>query len=280
MYSLKLFLDKNCDNFDFIMSKNVLTNINVIKSNDNSYIFYLSEKDNSMLKISDILTEFIILNYETNIIKKLINDDYSYFSTTEKDMITNKILELLNTSGNNDITKILVSLKRRFLIKQSILIFLSTNSFINLSGFIQFRLLEYKKLLSELIEKIIDDFKVQNEYKEFIAMLKFFVDTQKNRLSKLHIIFEKDGEYTILNEHNKDITSECFKDFIDEKQNHSLSNEDLLISSLITLAPKKIIIHLTGACYNKKILTTIEQIFTNKVVLNESVPMLQLVNKF
>lgn len=276
MYSLKLFLDKNCDNFDLIMSKNILTNINVIKNNDNSYIFYLSEKDNSMLKISDIIAEFIILNYETSIIKKLINDDYSYFSTTEKDMIANRTLELLNTSGNNDITKILVSLKRRFLIKQSVLNFLSTNSFINLSGFIQFRLLEYKKLLSEIIEKIIDEFKVQNEYKEFIAMLKFFVDTQKNRLSKLHIIFEKDGEYTILNEHNKDITSECFKDFITEKQNHSLSNEDLLISSLITLAPKKIIIHLTGPCYNKKILTTIEQIFTNKVVLNESVPMLQL----
>lgn len=278
MYSLKLFLDKNSDSFDLIISKNILTNINIVKINEHNYIFDLSEKDSAMLKISDILTEFIISNRETTIIKKLINNDYAYFSTTEKDMIINKILELLNTSGNNDIAKILVSLKRRFLIKQSILNFLSNSSYIDLSGFIQFRLIEYKKLLSELIEKVIEDFKVQNEYKEFIAMLKFFVDTQKNRISKLHIIFKKDGEYTILNEHNKDITSECFKDFITEKQNHSLSNEDLLISSLITLAPKKIIIHLTGECYNKKILTTIEQIFTNKVVLNESIPLLQLTN--
>ena len=82
----------------------------------------------------------------------------------------------------------------------------------------------------------------------------------------------------ILNEYNKNITSDCFKDFITEKQEHSLNNEDLLISSLITLAPKKIIIHLTGENYNKKILSTIEQIFTNKVVLNETLPTLQLIS--
>ena len=136
-----------------------------------------------------------------------------------------------------------------------------------------------KALLSELIEKNINEIKIQNEYKEFIAMLKFFVDTQKNRSPKLHVIFEKDGEYTILNEHNKNITADCFTDFIKDNQNHTLSNEDLLISSLISLAPKKLIIHLSGENYNKKILSTIEQIFTNKVILNESIPTLQLVNK-
>lgn len=276
MYNLELFLDKDYEFFNSTINKNIFTNINISKNNINSYTFSSSEKNEALLKIADIITEFIIESHELAIIKKLVQSDYSYFSNSEKDVIANKTYDLL-TSGNNDIVKILVVLKRRFLIKQCILNFLSENSYMHLSGFIKFRLVEYKKLLSELIEKVINDFKVQNEYKEFIAMLKFFVDTQKNRASKLHVVFEKDGEYTILNEYNKNITTDCFKDFIKEKQNHSLSNEDLLISSLITLAPKKIIIHLTGPHYNKKILSTIEQIFTNKVVLNESVPMLQLV---
>ena len=168
-------------------------------------------------------------------------------------------------------------LKRRFLIKQCVLKFISENSSLHLPGFINFRLSEYKNLLSELIEKNINEIKVQNEYKEFIAMLRFFVDTQKNRSPRLHIIFEKDGEYIILNEHNKDITADCFADFIKDNHNHTLSNEDLLISSLIALAPKKIIIHLASENYNKKILSTIEQIFPSKVILNESIPMLQLV---
>lgn len=275
MYNLELFLDKNYESFNSILNKHILTDINVSTNNSKSYIFSFIE-NTSLAKIADIITEFIITNYEITIIKEMIRSDYSYFTNSEKSLIANKTLELLN-SDNADIVKILVILKRRFLIKQCILTFLSENSYIDLSGFIQFRLTEYKKLLSELIEKVISEFKVQNEYKEFIAMLKFFVDTQTNRLPKLHIIFEKDGEYTILNEHNKNITSDCFKDFINDQQNQSLSNEDLLISSLITLAPQKIIVHLKSQNYNKKILTTIEQIFVNKVVLNESIPMLQLV---
>lgn len=278
MHRLELFLGDNFESFDSIISKNVLNNIDILKTDNSTYIFSFEEKNEALLKISDIIAEFIIENSESSIIKKLIATDYPYFSNSEKEIIINNTLNLL-VSDNNDIVKILVILKRRFLIKQSILKFLSNNSYMHLSGFVQFRLTEYKNLLSELIEKNINDIKIQNEYKEFIAMLKFFVDTQKNRAPKLHIIFEKDGDYTILNECNKNITNDCFKDFINDNQNRILSNEDLLISSLISLAPKKIIIHLTNQNYNKKILSTIEQIFTNKVILNESLPTLQLVNK-
>lgn len=277
MYNLDLFLTENYNLFDLTINNNLSDNINISKSSGNTYTFLSTSKKFAALKISEIITEFIICNYENNIIKKLVYSDYPYFSSNEKDNIINKTIDIIEPNDNNDLTKTLIILKRRFLIKQSILNFISENSYINLSGFIQFRLIEYKKLLSDLVEKVINDLKIQNEYNEFIAMLKFFVDTQKNRVSKLHIIFEENGEYTILNECNKNITTDCFKDFLNDSQNHSLSNEDLLISSLITLAPKKIIVHLAGNSYNKKILNTIEQIFTNKVVLNESIPNLELV---
>lgn len=278
MYKLELFLGNYQSAFDLILNKNILENIDVSKNTSNTYTFLSPSQDEAILKISDILTDFIIECHEKNIIKFLVSNDFSYFSNSEKEMIINKTFDLL-TNSKNEFIKILVILKRRFHIKQCILNFLSENSYLDISGIIKFRLLEYKNLLCELIEKVINEFKIQNEYKEFIAMLKFFVDTQKDRVQKLHIIFEKNGEYTILNEQNKNITEDCFKDFIAEQQNNSLSNEDLLISSLISLAPKKIIIHLSTPNYNKKILSTIEQIFTNKVILNESIVPLQLVNK-
>ncbi|MBE5813030.1 MAG: hypothetical protein E7314_05185 [Clostridiales bacterium] len=276
MYKIELFLDKYQNSFDSIIEKNFFENIKITKKDLYTYIFSSSEENDASLKLADIITEFIIDSYEQNIIKTLITNDYPYFSNSEKENIASKTLDLLNSS-KNDFIKILVILKRRFHIKQCILNFLSENSYIDISGIVNFRLIEYKNLLSELIEKVINEFKIQNEYKEFIAMLKFFVDTQKNRIPKLHIIFEKDGEYSILNEHNKNITAECFKDFMNERQGNFLSNEDLLISALISLAPKKIIIHLATQDYNKKILSTIEQIFTNKVILNESLPYLELI---
>ncbi len=170
----------------------------------------------------------------------------------------------------------LILLKRRFLIKQNILEYFAEDSYLNLSGFIQFRLSSYKKMLVELIQKVVEDYKLQKEYKEFIDMLKFFVETQKNRCPKLHIIFEKNGEYLILNERNKNITESCFEEFIETKKQNNLNNEDVLISSLITLAPKKVFLHFESENYNKKIVNTIEQIFENKVSVS-SEPLLELV---
>ena len=278
MYKLELFLTDNNEMFELLYKKTNYTNLNIFKKCSTNYTFTSLNEDDAILQISELITEFIISYYEINIIKKLIHLDYSYLQNSEKEFISQKTYEIINC-GKNDLVKTLITLKRRFLIKQCILNFLSENSYLDFAGLINFRLIEYKKLLSEVIEKIISEVKAQNEYKEFIAMLKFFVDTQKNRISKLHIIFEKDGTYTILNEYNHDITTECFKDFLDDAKSHSLSNEDLLISSLITLAPKKIIVHLENPNYNQKILNTIEHIFNDKVVLNESIPYLELVTQ-
>ena len=71
-----------------------------------------------------------------------------------------------------------------FLIKQDILTYLEDVPEINIIGFIRFRLATYKKMLSELVEKVIKDYRLQKEYKEFITMLRFFVNTQKNRSNK------------------------------------------------------------------------------------------------
>ena len=169
----------------------------------------------------------------------------------------------------------LITLKRRFLIKQDILTYLEDVSEINIIGFIRFRLSTYKKMLSELVEKVIKDYRLQKEYKEFITMLRFFVNTQKNRSNKIHIIVDENNSYTILDEFNKNITRQCFDEF-NEANEGSLNNEDLLLSSLIALAPRKIFIHLMTEEYNKKIVKTIEQVFENNVYFN-AMPALEVV---
>ena len=113
MYNLEIFLDSYQNTFDSILSKNILENIEVLKSTSNTYTFSSDSQNDVLLKISDIITDFIIDCYEKNIIKTLVSNDYSYFSASEKEMIINKTLELL-TSSKNEFIKILVVLKRRF----------------------------------------------------------------------------------------------------------------------------------------------------------------------
>lgn len=255
--------EKNyCDKFSF---KKI---INGIKFSSEDIAFL-------QLKVAEILTDYVIENEEENLLKMLILSDYPFLNYSAKNKIFTAATWIIK-NNENDFLRMLILLKRRFLIKQNILDYLKENSSINIKGFTNFRLSAYKKMLSELIQKVIEDYKIQEEYKEFINMLKYFVETQKNRCKKLHVVFEENGEYTLLNENNFDITDKCFEEFLETKEQNNLNNEDVLISSLITLAPKKLFLHFESDNYNKKIVNTISQIFENKVYIS-SEPLLELV---
>ena len=261
--ALYKLVEKNCcDKFSF----NKVTNGIEFSSEDISFL---------QLKVAEILTEYVIENEEENLLKMLILSDYPFLNYSEKNKIFTAATWIIK-NNENDFLRMLILLKRRFLIKQNILDYLKENSSINIKGFTNFRLTAYKKMLSELIQKVIEDYKIQEEYKEFISMLKYFVETQKNRCKKLHIVFNENGEYTLLNENNFDITDKCFEEFLETKEQNNLNNEDVLISSLITLAPKKLFLHFESDNYNKKIVNTISQIFENKVYIS-SEPLLELV---
>ena len=256
-------VEKNyCDKFSF---KKI---INGIKFSSEDIAFL-------QLKVAEILTDYVIENEEENLLKMLILSDYPFLNYSAKNKIFTAATWIIK-NNENDFLRMLILLKRRFLIKQNILDYLKENSSINIKGFTNFRLSAYKKMLSELIQKVIEDYKVQEEYKEFINMLKYFVETQKDRCKKLHVVFEENGEYTLLNENNFDITDKCFEEFLETKEQNNLNNEDVLISSLITLAPKKLFLHFESDNYNKKIVNTISQIFENKVYIS-SEPLLELV---
>ena len=276
MHTTTLIIEHNTDLFDMILKNSASEKIISQKIDDTHYTISCETIDFLKLKTSEILTEYILINSEYSLIKNIIYSDYLYLSTNEKNYILEKSYNLI-TTNENEFLKMLIVLKRRFLIKQSILEILNETPYINVTGFINFRLTEYKKTLIELVEKVIKDYKIQKEYKEFIAMLKFFVDTQGKRSNRLHVIFEESGKYTILDEFNRNITEECFEEFNETKEKNHLSNEDLLISALITLAPKKLFIHFNTENYNQKILKTIEQIFENKVLIDENIPILELV---
>lgn len=266
--------EENLDIIYKLAEKNLCDKFSISK-NDVSVKFTSDDVSFLQLKIAEILTEYVIDYEEENLLKMLIVSDYPFLNYSEKNKIFNAATKIIK-NNENDFLRMLILLKRRFLIKQNILDYLKENNSINIIGFTNFRLNAYKKMLSELIQKVLEDYKIQQEYKEFIDMLRYFVDTQKNRCKKLHVVFGENGEYTLLNEYNSDITEKSFEEFLETKEQNNLNNEDLLISSLITLAPKKLFLHFESDNYNKKIVNTISQIFKNKVYIS-SEPLLELV---
>lgn len=238
--------------------------------NEKDYAFSSEDKKFLIFKVSEMIADFIIKTEETKIIRQLINKDYHYFSNLEKKYILNSTLEILNTHSDDDILKLLFLLKRRALVRSSLISFFETTNTLDFHGFVSFGLKNYKEYMSEFIEKSVDSYIIQKEYSNFISMLQFFVNNQKIKSSKVHLIVNENFTYTLLDSFQNDITDQCFNEFYLEDPNKQLNNEDLLLSSLISLSPKKIYIQINTDKYNRKILETIKHVFENRVIMKEN----------
>src|SRR5699024_476594 len=78
-------------------------------------------------------------------------------------------------------------------------------------------------------------------------------------------IVVKDDDYKLFDDKNNLIEKDYYNDIISELANEGISNDDLLISTLIVIAPKKIIIHGKEKDKEKEIVEIIDDVFTNKV---------------
>ena len=252
--------------------------VNEVNSGDSTSIICSIDEDNSFGKkstqsydvlrihVSNVLADYIIRQYEEKLITRIINGNYCYFNAAEKKEILNISLKIIRNDDKNFLNSLFQIRRRNVIVRKLLDYFDGSNSLI-LDGFVNFRLKEYMKDLEEIVDKAVDDFLMEREYKEFIRLLRYFVDIQDPKFNVIHVIVGYDNKYTLLDEHKKEITNECIQEFVNEISEGEINYDDLLVSSLITLAPRKVIIHSTSQFRNKELLETIKNVFMGKVIL-------------
>jgi putative sporulation protein YtxC len=216
--------------------------------------------------VSNALAEYVIKEYEEKLLIRIINSNYGYFNANEKKDIL-RISQKNIRNEDNVFFNTLFQIRRRNLIVKKFLEYFEGSSSIILDGFINFRLKEYIKELEEVIDNAVDDFLIEREYKEFIRLLKYFVEIQESKFNVIHVIMQQDEQYVLLDEKKREITNDCMQDFLYDLPETEINHDDLLVSSLITLAPQNIVIHNWQKFKNQKLLDTIKNIFSGKVVL-------------
>jgi putative sporulation protein YtxC len=216
--------------------------------------------------ISNALADYIIRQYEERLLTRTINNNYCYFNSVEKDEILNRALSIIRNEDKSFFNS-LFQIKRRNVIIKRLLDYFENSNNIILDGFVNFRLKEYIKDLEEVVDKAVDDFLMDREYKEFIRLLRYFVDMQEPKLDTVHVIAGFDNKYTLLDESKKEITNECIQEYVNEIAEGEINYDDLLVSSLITFAPRKVIIHCTGQFRNKELMETIKNVFPGRVLI-------------
>lgn len=255
-------LNINCsvmDSVDLDGSASVICTINQEEKSTPEY-------DELLFGISNGLADYIIKEYEEKLILRIINSNYCYFNSIEKKEILRLALLIINNDDKNFLNS-LYQIRRRNIIIRKLVDYFESSDKVILDGFVNFRLKDYMKDLEEIVDKAVDDFLTEREYKEFIRLLRYFVDIQEPKFNVIHVLVGYDSKYVLLDENKREITNECLQEFMNDIPEGEVNYDDLLVSSLITMAPKKVIVHSAKNFRNKELLETIKNVFWGKAII-------------
>lgn len=216
------------------------------------------DKELFYTKLATILSYLVIDYFEPNIIKNILNANYFYFENTE----FNKILDLCEENLCEDDE---FSFQNRQLALFEIFYeYISSNNTLILTGFINFRLANYRKMLEELVDFSVNEFIIEREYLEFISLLRLYVNSQPSSNMEVHAISFND-EIILLDENMNQIPID--KKTLNAKylSDVSFSNNDYILNTLLNLLPQEIHLHLVQTSCNLDFINTLQLVFEKRI---------------
>lgn len=259
---LRNILKKKDIKIGIVESVELESHIVKILCDDNNYNNRI--KEIIILYISNVLYNIVLKEYKEKELFDYLTENYFFLKQDEIIEIEDNITKVFNGIDNTSDNLIYCMNKTNSIIEK-IKECLEENNEININGFIRFRMKELREDIEGIIDKVIESYMVEKEYKEFIKLLKYFVEIQESKIELINIIIKEDESYILLDKDNNNIFNEFMKELIQCKIDEDSKMEDIIISGLITNAPQNIIIHGKKNCNNKEFIETIESVFENRV---------------
>ena len=252
------YLQKEFSEFNML---NVFYSRNEFKSYKNIIIHYTGI-DNELFytKLATILSYLVIDHFENNIIKNILSSNYFYFDNSEFNKIFALCAENLCDDDEFSFTN------RQMQLFDAFYEYISEHHSIILSGFVNFRLSKYRKLLEELVDFSVNEYIIEREYLEFVSLLRLYINSQSPSPQTVHLIsLEHD---TFLLDENMQLI-DVDKNALNAKylSDVSFSTNDYILNTLLNLLPQKIYLHLVSPLSNLDFLNTLQLIFENRIEL-------------
>ncbi|MBE7063628.1 MAG: hypothetical protein E7390_07605 [Ruminococcaceae bacterium] len=224
-----------------------------------------SEEDMQRLKrlLALQLADMITREYEEKSLSSYIDAAHPYFLPGERQHILHSARLAVQKQS---------PAKRAHYIENRLYSFLEESEVLSLEGFLNFRLKEYKELLKNAALTAVDVYLAEREYDEFITLLRYFVNTQPAGEPVLHVVTEENGRFRLLNRAGEDVRALC-EEAARTGDAAGLTEEDILLSTLITVAPRTITFHRAQWLQNVQLLETVMKVFPGRVHICENCPL-------
>ena len=213
-------------------------------------------KDSNIEKFENIVANLILDTilefYQEKIIKRIINVNYFYFDDFERNIIFENCVEFLKQD--------------EFEIKETLFkeikVYIKDNRNIVLEGVANFRINEYIKLIDNIVDMSVNKYIIEKEYKEFINLLKIYVNTSESKMEIIHLIYVN-GESILLDKDKNIIQIDCNINNAKYLSDITFSSNDIALNTLLSMLPNKIEVHIINE--EDEFINTLKLIFENRI---------------
>ena len=254
MFTLKLENSKIANSmYSYILEHFDLTDIEV-KQYSEKLVFKFDNNDKLYKSFSLSFTNLIIHFFEKKTIQKILRKNYFYFSDEEQFQILSICDSILNDEEANH---------KNDLIFLAVFDYIKNNSFMNLVGFLQFRLKDYLEILDYLVDLAVNNFIINREYTKFIELLQEYITSSSPKIDIIHLIYL--NQESILLDESKNLIP-IDDQIMDAKylSDISFSTNDYSLNTLLNLLPEKLYIHILDE--EDEFINTLEKIFKSRIV--------------
>lgn len=209
----------------------------------NVVFIYIDFKEKN--HICDILSEFVINGYIKKYVNSCLLKEFYFFDENEREMVVQDILSKVKKA---DISQMIES-------------FFDDKNEIILDGFFKFRMKDYIDYVDVLIDDAASNMTVKKEINEFVKLLRYFVSIGDSTCERVHV-FKMDSDYILTDDGGNsplDMTGVMYE-FSDMEH----LPEDELLNSLVSIAPKHIVMH-NKSVFENEDMSIIYKVFENSI---------------
>ena len=214
------------------------------------------EDEDTKEEIINQVTELILIILKNKNLKEYIFRNYKKLSDAQKEKVYIEAESLLDKKEPFIINTIYDKLSE----------LIATETSVNLDGFFRFRMKDFMVYISIISDIALEEYLIKRDKNQFVNTLKYFIESQESKFDLLIIHIMKDGSFKFYDRFGVEVKNNESEELIKMIIKEDLHYEDFLISTLLTLCPKKIeIIDDLKNKISKEIIENIKIIFEENV---------------
>lgn len=214
----------------------------------------LDSQQSSAWLIAQAVADYLLNVADEPWLRQMLHRRYQRLSEVDEQTLIQGVVHDLHSDPehNRDRVELAATLIVTFLEEHDVLVF---------DGVRTFLLPEIRQEFEETLDQAVDHFFIEQEYREFVGLLRAFVSNANGRWDLVHVWMDshpfhfEDGEGQRVGE---DIVSDLAMGAVQEG-----TQDDLLVSALITLAPRRVVVH--RGRLQREALRTIQAVFEERV---------------